>query len=333
MSPSRLLPLLACASILGACAADPLKALRDEPPVPRAVAVRLHLHVAGDGCYGAQRQWEEDFVRVFEGLRVAAAVWGADREADADLLVEVRLRPSPPAEPEVDARGAFLDFLAWSTVPLVPLWIPDVNVSPGLRYEIERKLRSMDGAWQPAWEPAPREASAVITCFRERRPFLSWPTLGALFVPPFVFQGTDPEHFEASVAPRLREDVAVQAARVVKGSFLPERELLEDFRVARAGSAIVLAYRPLPALRKIKVTLEPAEPGLERSEEEVLPFEGSTPALRRLGIGRLLEGRSAPPRLVRIEAIGERGAPLRYTIPFPSGSTPSGSFPSRGGAP
>ncbi len=320
-SSRRLLPAagLLVAGLLG-CASTPVERARAQdasqlaPSLPRSVAIRVQLDAGTGSLYGTKAEWLADIHRILEILDACARVMPEGQASEADMIVTIQLSRSAPAEPDIQPTGAFLDFLAWSTVPLLPLWIPDVNVRPELHVRLTRSLRSLEGAAM-ALPPAEHDADPVSTSYLDRRPFFSWPTLGAIFVPPFVFKGTDAEHVEGEIGAWVREATAVHVADIVRGSRREDGELLRGLGLQADGaSGSVLAFTPGPGLRRVVARVDDEKVG--QRDLKLSEADAARPVPLKLSLS--LRSRGGAPTHVSVLAVGNRpGLALRYTVRVP----------------
>ncbi len=183
----------AAASLASGCTALPEREdddLASAPPLPYAIGLQLTTN--GEGIYGTPEEWRDALLSAFDSNAVGAAVF-TDGERKPDFTVDVHVARADGAispEARINVQGALLDFLAWSTVPFLPLWILDVDVRPEL--EIKVSLVHPEAARRSRFEP-PIGPPAVKTCHLDRHSFWSWPTAGALILPPFVFRRPEPE--------------------------------------------------------------------------------------------------------------------------------------------
>jgi hypothetical protein len=319
-------------SLLG-CASTPLEEAREGEtagpalPLQRAVALVVEIEPGLESLYGTDDEWRADFLRVAAELDACARLVPEGEKDEADMTVTVGLSRAGPTEPDIQTTGAFLDFLAWSTIPFLPLWIPDVSIQPELEVRVQRQLRSVESVTIPLFEAQPPRTDRVSTCYLDRRPFFSWPTLGALLVPPFVFSGTDRERIEERIGAWVREATAVQVATIVRESRPNDMgdELLSGLAV-RAGPASkpVLTFTAAPALRRVVASVAGKEVGKAESA-------GSPPSRLELDLSAVSAVDGAPSH-VRVLAVGNRtGLSLRYTVRVPpeaaSASPPEGGMP------
>jgi hypothetical protein len=310
-----------CALTLGACASTSLERQEEVaavPELPRAICVRVDSADGDAGPYGSRDEWREDLTRrLREDLKVAPAVWGPEERdwREADMLVVVTLFPRAPKEPEVDAQGALLDLVTWSWLPLLPWWIADVDVDPGLSFKVTLLLcREMGEDDFERLQDLPNAVRPIRTCLRDRYPALSWATLGALLLPPFVFSAGDPHHLAESISEAVRREVAVEVAAIIKNAHLADEELLKDLDVTEGADGPALVYEARPDLWKVTARLESGA-----SEEDLLPLQppGAADTVRgRLPLGNLLASATEAVELLRVEAVSRTGDRLYYTIPF-----------------
>ncbi len=319
-----ILPCLLLA--LSSCASNPLDRrealdLAAGSPVPRVIWIKVEC---GEGLFGSREDWSDDLWGVFRDLNVCAAVRTEDDgPADgADLEVAVTLERGEPRDPEIDAQGALLDFLAWSAVPPLPLWIADVRVDPGVKVRLT--AAPLPGGKKV--HLGAMECPALRTCQRERFPFFSWPTLGAVLVPPFLFSHPDPSHLETSICNHVRMEVALRIAEAVKTALPEQSELLSGLSVEGG----VLTFVPAPHLKDMVLRVEPADSGVPRVPSGprirvTVPYEEAKDGSPKTqSLKALVPGQRGEDLLLRIEASGRLGEKLRYSLPLPA-TEPVGS--------
>jgi hypothetical protein len=323
--PCLLLALCSCASRpLDRKEALDLAAIA---PVPRVIWIKVNC--PGGDLFGSQKDWRRSVGGIFRDLHVCAAVLTEDDgPADAaDMEVVVDLVQGVPGNPRIEAQGALLDFLAWSVVPPLMLWIADVRVDPGAKARVT--AAALPGRKEIPLPLGPMESPALRTCELERFPFFSWPTLGAIFVPPFIFMHPNPAHLEASIGDSVRMEVALRIAVIVKKTGLPEQdELLSGLRVEDG----VLSFVPTPNLEEMVLRVEPAAPGNGRVHPgppirvSIRYEEGKDRSPQTQSLRDLISGQHGEELLLRIEASARHnGMTHRYSILLPaSGSDGSG---------
>ena len=240
-----------CLVALPGCSLTPLETetaqeFAREKYIPRIVSISVTFDGDESECFGSEDEWNEDLTQAFQDLNVAAAVWSTGEEEEtgeeADLAVTLTVSRGTRSSEEVDrdlaGQGAFLNFLAWSVpVPILPMCLEDVQVVPDLSARVKLSVRAGD-AQSGADEVdllAENENIAIMTSFLERYEFFSWATLGALFVPPFVFREGNPEHLANSIASRVRAEVAWELAKLIKEWDLEDKELLKDLAVRKGA--------------------------------------------------------------------------------------------------
>jgi hypothetical protein len=297
--------LVLSAALASGCSTAPLERtenleLAQAAPLPHTISIELE----GDELFGSYEEWLEELTRAFERLRVCSGVMnGSPDQADLHLKVVFRSaeKPSPP---KIDSQGALLDFLAWSTVPLLPLWIPDVHLDPGVATDVTLAHRGRSGKLVLASEVRP---PVLKTTQLERHQVLSWPMAGALFLPPFVFRSPDPERIRETLAERLRLETACRIAGVVK--LAPaEDDLLRELEIKLDGGQPYLLYTPSEDLMRVRIRVE-GKPALR----EIRHPAGT--ARKKVSLKELLAGEPASGSLLRIEAEGRnRGQRLGYSI-------------------
>jgi hypothetical protein len=301
-------------ALIAGCSTAPLERA-ENLELTQAVAIpwTVHVEILGEEVFGGHEEWREELTRTFDNLRVCSAVVaGSPERADLRLtvLLKVADRPSPP---KVDAQGALLDFLAWSTVPLLPLWIPDVNLDPGLAADVSL-VRSGKGGL--VFEDRDVRPPALKTTQLDRHHPVSWSMLGALFLPPFVFGSPDPERIQKTLAERVRLETACRIAGMVKRAPQNEAELMSRLEIKRSGSQYFLHYTPSDDLMEVYLRVEPI-----RLQEGMLlgrtflvpPHHGTT--RKSVPLKKLVAGEPAPGSLLRIEAVGrDPGQRCSYSI-------------------
>jgi len=298
---------------LAGCASTPLEKpeaqkVAELAALPRTICIEVQ---SGEPTFGDDEEWSSTLVSVFKELKVASEVWRAsERNAeDADMVVRVALAQRSPSSPETDTQGALLDFLAWSTIPLLPSWIEDVHIDPGLRITVNREFAGdKEGNLSSLFN-----SPVIKTSFRDRYPWLSWTSLGALLVPPFVFAEGEGEHLRECIAERVRLEVAVRVAEFLKKEPPGEEELLSSFAVTQEDGKPLLEYEASPEMGKLIVWLDGE--GSERTTEKI-PFSEKT-VRGRFPLTALLSG-AGEERLLRLEAIHRAdGRRFRYSLPIP----------------
>lgn len=266
-SLGQVLVLLAGA-FLSACAASHLETeeareVRAAKPLQRALRLAVELRGEDAALYGDKSQWENDLRHFLDALKVSEVpISDASLEPDMELAVVV----SPvQAKPTVVPEGALLDVLIWMTVPFLPLWIKDVEVEPGLRVEIQLSpvVEEMDSGSQVSSKrppPDPVDLHSVPTNMLERYPFFSWETLGAVLLPPFVFQHGDAEHMGAEIGDEVRWQAALEIAGLVKR--VDPQELLTDVSIeVLPNGEVELSFRFNSALGgEVRLTANGAIP-------------------------------------------------------------------------
>jgi len=246
------LPLLAAA-----CASVPethpgVVDLRENvATLPRTVAIEIGTLEEGDpAVFGTRDDWEAEFRRVFEAADVAADVVPHDV---ADLRIHVELVDRDPKDPAVDREGALLWFLAWSTVPLLPWIIEDVQVDPGVGVDMRWALREGGEPESLSIDLGGYVESASLW---DRQPFWAWRTFAAIVVPPFAWpelRKTDRGELAETIGDRVRFEVALRVAKAVKMNVRIDNELLRDVSAERTSDSTIrvrfLPHRDLMATR------------------------------------------------------------------------------------
>lgn len=323
VSLSARMLLAAAASLTCGCTATPEREaenLASAPPLP--YAIRLQVNISDEGSYGSQDEWRDALSGAFETTAVGAVVLTTE-QGSQDITVAVDVgrsddRLSPEAE--INVQGAVLDFLAWSTIPFLPLWIPDIDV----RAELGVKVRFVyPREAKRSRSPTPIELPTVKTCHLERHAFWSWPTVGALLLPPFVFRSPQPERLQETIALAVRRAVADEVAITVKSTLREtEKELLHELTVKRRGEGWVLMYRPDPNCSKLTLRVESADSAASvgRSPKAMsidMPYSTKPLPPTAQWITNRVNAVPAGPLLLRIEATGRNdNQRLGYTIPF-----------------
>jgi hypothetical protein len=316
-SLSARLLLATAASLACGCTAAPDKEHDDLDPPPYAIGLQLRTN--GDQIYGIPEEWRETLLSAFESTAVASAVFTSE-ERKPDFTVDVQVgRSDDPLYPEarINMQGALLDFLAWSTVPFLPLWILDVEVRPEL--EIKVGLVYPEAAQRSRFEP-PIGPPTVKTCHLDRHSFWSWPTAGALLLPPFVFRKPAPERLQETIALEVRRAVASEIAAAIERRLQGANdELLYDLSIERHDQGLVLRYRPDPNCKRFDFHAEPVEATgkstrIRRGMSIPNTMDLSNPP--PLILTEVLQAVPPGPFLLRIDASGRDGRTLKYTVPF-----------------
>ncbi len=316
----RLSSFVAVSALVSACASSPLetpemRTLATESPFPRSVSIAIDC--ADSTCFGEASEWSTDLIRAFRELNVCSAVWDeAERGAgDADMHVSVRLErllADDPrvGQPEVDTQGMFVGVVSWMFVPLLPLWIADVRIDPGLQIGLEWSLHP-SGRARGRRGGATLEADSIETSLRERRPWMAWSTLGAVFAPPLVFREIDEAHLQHSLAERVRAQVAAKIAGAIKRETLVERELLSGLEVTGAASSLTLQYRSTPDLGRLYVWLDESD---EKGIAIDVAFSDDPTVERHVALRDHLPRPARSGELLRLEALRRDGAVFRYSL-------------------
>lgn len=169
--------------------------------------------------------------RTLSDVRVAA---GAAEDPDADIKILVSLGTPKLKYVGSDGGGVVWNFLSWSTVPPVSLWVPAVEYDLGLRPEVKVAWASAEApdadeaqVFQP--EEYPRIPS-YSTSLVDRVDFISnpWPYLGCLILPPFVYSGADEAHLEEELWDSFLADFSFWLAKEVKTRLQPDELALDD---------------------------------------------------------------------------------------------------------
>lgn len=270
---SRVLALLSIAVGSVSCAGADRREEKIQdilPTLPMAVFVDIDLP-KDETTYGEKEQWQDVIVQVFEDLHVSQKLT-FESVGDSDLKVKVTIKPGD-VDTNIRADGAFLGVLAWITIPLLPLWLDDVDVHPGLHVNCSL-FRRVDGSYVNESGESKIEYDEIATCMLDRYPFLSWSTLSVLLVPPFVHTNGNPEHLESSIGPSVRHKVAVEIAKLVKASGADNAIRVRALKPTAAGWTLSGTARPHIGLLRLSVDYgaeveEPLDPdrGIDK------PFE------------------------------------------------------------
>ena len=310
------------------CATHPLDTpearwLADQPRLPRTIEVSVSVDGA-EGVFGDTEAWTGDVVRwLGEKLSVSEGVMPSGTSGvPADLRLDVEIATAAPAPPQVSTQGAFLEVLAWTTIPLLPLWIDDVFVDPGVVVRVHRRRRhgvGHDAELGESREIATLGSRPVSTDMLDRYGFLSWPTLGAIVVPPFLFEKGDSERLESTLADDLRKRMAVRLAEAVvqdaAALVASGEELLHDLRAgwSRDGDALVVAFSAHREVGVVRVWAEDISGSLRGVGTQRIPVAaaGARPVHSYSIPLETLRGA----RRLRIDAIGRAsGRRLPYSL-------------------
>jgi hypothetical protein len=251
---------LVCSLWLNGCASSPLerpdvRALADAKPLARVVLLKVECQEPEKS--GAAKDWLEDLSRGLRDLNACVLVCTepdpgrSEKATPPDMMVTVVVQPAEPDDSEIDAAAACLDVLAWSTVPLLPWWIPDVDVHPALRLDVRGELVAAKVAGRTVFK-SEVTLPAVRTNLLERYPFLSWPTLGSVVIPPFVFKSGDPVHMNEAAGKRIRFEAAVGVGSLIKRNLLGG-ELILDMKIVGHREILIT---PSPDLGKLALRIE-----------------------------------------------------------------------------
>ena len=336
--------VLTCLAVLPGCSLTPLETeeaqkFAQKERIPRIVYIEVSSQGGETECFGSEDTWIEDVTEAFRDLNVAAAVWSEGDEErtakEADLAVTLTLLPGEPQSGEPDRQivgyGAFLDFLAWSTVPILPMWIADVRVVPHLIAVadvrvvphliagVELTVRDGDGQKD---SPEYLDVPKLETSFRDRYRFFSWATLGAVFVPPFVFREGDPEHLATSIAGRVRGEVAWKLAEFLKTWNLgDDQELLKDLRVEKEpeGEGYSLLFEASPHVWYLELRYDSGDSEPKRTK----PFKVGRESWTEypLALSKFLDDAGSGEGLLRITAFrresGKKPEQVSYSVRLP----------------
>ena len=215
-------------SCAGAPRRDPVEGERDR--LPKGLLVKVELDEELKNSYGSERAWAGTIVGVFrDELDLCERVWHEEHghgatPREADMKMTIKISRAHLETAEVYGQGVFFELLAWVTIPLLPLWIDDVNVDPGLKVEVYLDNRG----------PVEISVDKKLTNLSDRYAFLSWQTLSVLLVPPFVHWEGDPEHLATSIADEVRREVAIKAGETVKAHRVDELMSNLDLQLTEA---------------------------------------------------------------------------------------------------
>ena len=303
------LPLLACS-----CASSPLerkeiRELAQQPPIPRSLLLEVKFEdeqLPTHETYGSSEEWEEHVADVlWEDLRASQMVWRGgevpDKEVDLKLTVTVSKTQDAMA-PAIRGQAAFLNFLGWCALPLVSLWIEDVEIEPavslsmGLVFEEDSRRIELPPARLPL----------VTTSLSQRHPFLSWPTLGSVIAPPFVYRNGDPEHLARAIAPRVRLEAAAAIARALKDYFasVPANDLLRGFQLESRPAGTLVSFEAAADVGRLNY----------RRNREANPFKKEFLRLERDEAKPIQCLVKSPTHILRIEALSTSGRVAHYTL-------------------
>jgi hypothetical protein len=265
--------------------------------------------------FGTQEEWRAEIQTVFRDLRVCTAVVESESPR-ADLEMHVGFRTKDVGS-KVDTQGAILDFLAWSTIPLLPLWIGDVNIDSGLEADVTVKFPENGKVIVHKSVPSAK----VKTAHLDRHAFISWPTAGALLLPPFVFGSPDVPRLQKTIASQVRMETACELASVVKDMDMTD-ELISNLAVKLDKGKWYLHYTPTKDLLYFFYWVETLDglkirtPGSFGKKELLHPKD-----IEPIALGEFPAGDPAAPLLVHIKAQGNQSGHQQRTyslyIPLP----------------
>jgi len=308
------IPVLAA---LPSCATGDHETGRVAPPIPKTIG--LTLEAPEPGIYGTKDEWLDEVIGALLETGACADAWaegdppGPGKDPDAKLIVRLS-SGGKPGPAERDAQGALLDFLAWSIIPPVPLWIPDVRVDPDL--DVEVSAVDPDG-WKIPLGEGDARCPPVLTSHLDRNAFLSWKTLGSIVVPPFVFKEPDREHLQQEIAGDVRRFVAAGIARKVKEAAWGS-DRFEELGVARKDGATVLRYKANPGvIGMLSIGIEQYRPRKSGKAVIRIPIDRKSFGLQETVLD--LGGFTGDLRYLRVEALprSKGGSSSWYTIPLP----------------
>ncbi len=301
--------------MLSSCQSNPMDwpetmELAEKPSLPRTVGIRLE--VRDPECFGAAAEWAESLTRHFQELNVCTATL-TDQEpsfGEADMVVKVVIsKIVPPFEPAIATEPALLDFMAWSAVPLLPWFIDDVEIDPAVSAMVTWTLRPQD---EGPLGPNEVSIAPISTSLRDRYPLLSWPTAGALIMPPFVFREGDKDHLAQSLGARIRSEMAIEIARIIKTS-RADNELLWNLWLEEGKEGAMLVFNADADLGKVWVSVDGQDDA--KSEFPIKIGSGDTNE-QRLHMQKMIQGAGPGNRFLKIEALGHSGRRLRYSLPL-----------------
>jgi hypothetical protein len=197
--------------------------------------------------WGTVEEWQEDLVASLrDDFQLSDLIYHSEagKQEHADVFLLLRVAPDTPSKPEVEVSAALLDVLAYVTIPLLPIWIRDVRKDPGLRLELTASFVGQSSV-DKLEDTIDRELPALVTSLLERSPLFSWTTLGAIVLPPFLFEGDDrSEHMEASMGARVRRLAAATLAPAIRLKLLKSdpKGLVRDIKVSRGPSGTELSF-------------------------------------------------------------------------------------------
>lgn len=260
---------------------------------------------------------------------LASVVWldepGGDEGPDPDAFLEIKIEDKAKdaerkeeslGDPKLDLSAAFLQ-LGLPTIPVgvTGWWLPYVEVDTGIR--VDAQFRPVGCVAPGGGDPRPttvREAVILPTSFLERYDFVSWETLGSIFLSPLPFQNSDTDRFVETIRKRLAFEVAYAIAENLKNLPRSREALIRDVEFDVDGSVRILD--PSKDLWKIEVELESQESVKARKvfrfPLDYTPSPVSTP----LALDDLLDEAEAGD-LVRVRVCGRRGGIERYTLLVP----------------
>ncbi|MBI4582886.1 MAG: hypothetical protein HY717_02460 [Planctomycetes bacterium] len=322
-----LLPSLAG---LCACSSSPLERpenqeLKDRPPIPRAVS--LQVDCQDPERFGADEEWARDLANFFRELNVCSEAWIAGKrqpqEADMEVKISI-LKSAAPKPPGWDKQAALLNFFAWSAIPILPWFIEDVVVDPGLDVQVSWSLHpkeetpsGLDG-WSvdPIWSVDP-----VPTSFRDRYPLLSWSTPAALLLPPFLLQSGDPKHLFQAIGGRIRSKVVLEVARRIK-TRQPEDELLWNLRIEEEPQGRALLFNAHPNLGQVSIWLDS---DASKPLKQPIEWRENRSGPERISLAEIFAAPARQGQFLRLEALSRLGQRLRYSLPLPVKATSKGA--------
>jgi len=212
------------------------------------------VHVTCDGdeveTWGSAEEWREDLVTILrDQFRVSEVIFhsGAGDPAEADVNLEIRVIPISARKAEVESSAAVLDVLAYVTIPLLPLWIRDVRKYAGVKLELTVSYVCAHNEGESPIKDTIEDVPGLLTSLLERSSVFSWTTLGAILVPPFVFEGEDrSEHMKAAMGPRVRRLAAAAVAYSLKQLRVHSEELIWDVQLRQGPEGPVLSFEVHP---------------------------------------------------------------------------------------
>ncbi len=256
------------------------------PLFTKNLCIDVKCDGVGERPYGKNLDWQQSLEATLWDLGISEEICGVSDSKHADMKVEFHVKDLSSdngSDNEIIWQGAILDFIAWSTIPLLPLWIQDVEVDTGISVDmvIYQRTGQADDLWTPlkinnedvrypVVGGESTERIHISTSMLDRYPVFSWQTLMVLVLPPFVFTGGDRDHLQMTIAEEVRRHVGELAA-----SFLREYswsvqfdELIRKIELKDLGDQIEFTFHMRSDLNIIKFS---SDKGPLRENPEVLP--------------------------------------------------------------